>query len=613
MKRGVTKTWTTSDGSVITVNGTTISFLIVKTKPTTATFDFSPHPWGERAVTYLLDNAEEWASNTLSSNATRLVVLLHDYLHPEQDLDPEAFRTFCRWLRQSTAPGAAARYAPGVDAQIARQAISFYAHALGVGPGDRNLELMREAARREFRGTGAAQYTAGAAEAFSAAEYQGLLAAAASELAECRRLLDLRRAFKERIAPERQAPKPVRRSGSDADGIFAESFLYALLDWVVAHAIPCELNTFSELAGVTRLSIASRYRNVAAEVREWAFVSGARPLAAPDRFLPTPDPYAAFAVLVGLRNGVRAEEWNLMRVGDVRNGYLTVRTDDHTEGENESREEDLKIERATEEIYNLLIAWTEDVRAAAPAHLRGRLHLAAAQNGRVFQVDTTTLSVSRLPAFYKRYFERRAEGAVGSNPVLHAEGDPSRPFEAPFLKFRNASIRHFIDHEENLAFVQGFSRHKHASTVRQYYSHRHATDMDEVVAIALGPTAQVVEMALKGEVVEEISPELQDRIDRGGATPFGVCGDPNLPDSQEEASLVSGCTAAPTCLECDHLHLHVAKLPVLQADLEQCLTRAAEAEADGYLRDAENFRGAASLRQAHINRIEKLMAKRRAR
>lgn len=600
------RVYETSDGSRIHVHGRVISWRVISARPTPVSFDFGCHPLGDLAIRFLLHQAEDWASGTLANNATRLLVCLRDYLHPENDLTPETFRRYCKWLQAVKDEHGSARYTPLVGYQHARFIVRFYSSGARSRHGDwseRNGALMAEAARREFRGANNDQYMRGIEGAISNSEYKRLLRAAGIELEECRRILRLRREFQERPIPVDPTPPPPVPAGRSMEE--RAEYFHRVVDWLSENKIPCDIDRFAERVGMTRLNLASRYKEVAHRIREYAFVSSARPLAAGEKYYPLPDPYVALGVLVGLRGGVRAEEWNMMRTGDSANGYLTVRSDDH-----EENEADLKIEAATVGAFEIVLEWTEEIRGRATPHLRPLLPIALNYREEVYHVTSTSLGVTRLPTFYQKYFTRLEETPDGPRPLLHREDDPSAPMEGSFAKFRNAAIRSFLDHEQNPAFVQAFARHAHYSTTHRHYSQVHDVDMDERVAMALGPTATMIEIAMQSPVVDVITPDLQARIDRGGATPFGVCGDPAMSgvSDEEDTRIVARCGTKRNCLECDLLYLHVEKLPLLIADRDECLRRASDFEATQQSRDAENMLGAASLRMAHINRINKLMA-----
>jgi hypothetical protein len=298
-----------------------------------------------------------------------------------------------------------------------------------------------------------------------------------------------------------------------------------------------------------------------------------------------------------------------MRVDDLQGSYLAVRTDDHPDT---GPEHDLELESATREAYRILVEWTEDVRCRAPERLRSALQLAESAQFGIARVTSTRLSTERLPRFYAKYFSRPDPLSPDGSPLLHAEGRPDQPFSSSLMKFRNAAIRNFLNSEANPAFVQAFARHKSFSTTIHSYSQLHPADIGRHAAALYGSAVIMAETTLKNQVYEKLTPELHQIAALGGHTPLGLCGDPGLKQRPEADSSASGCALARDCLECPHLFLHVEKRPLLEADARQLLSEAEELEREGYPRDAENRRGAATLRLAHLRRIDQLSAGRKA-
>lgn len=300
---------------------------------------------------------------------------------------------------------------------------------------------------------------------------------------------------------------------------------------------------------------------------------------------------------------------------DPETGYLFLHAPNKEYGE--EHQSDVKVEQAVIDAYELVLHWSQAARAVIEDKTPLMLFLSfmgkpqRGENKRLSAGRGTTNELNRywLPRFYRKYFEHQIVENDAERPVLHREGDPSQPFSAPFKKYRNAAIRNYLENELNLVHVQRFARHKHLKTTGRHYAHTHQADNDYAVAMALGPTARVFQIALQNRVIVEMTDELREREAEGGATPWGVCGDPALNERRprrEGALSPSGCSRAGSCLECPDLYLHVEKRSLLEAEMEFLLLQAEDLAQQGFVRDAENARASASLRQAHINRIDEL-------
>lgn len=599
------KRFTTSDGSVITVRGTTLSWRVVGTFSRRTTVTLPDHPLGRLAVDYLLARSEEWASSSLAVYARHLQALLK-YLGRERELTPTTLRAFSKWLPRASGKRNRPRFTPLAASHIGWTVLGLYEHGAKAGYSDwtpRNVEVMREILRHEFRGATREHYLRSAQRAISDQEYEQLLRAAGLEMDACRRILNQRARLRARSVPATRTPFPENRPEPPSGRSKRGKWLRSVLRWVAENGIRCDLADFSRITAVSRATIVHQYPRVATRVRQWAYISGARSLAHWDQNHPLPDPYCVLAVLLGLRSGVRAEEWNLVRIGDLEGGYLTLRSDDHMDVPH--LESAVKLEQAAQDAFQILLEWTQDLRNDASVQLKDALQLSE-RDGRIYRVTTKALSSTRLPRFFKKYFS--THDPERGLPILHAQDHPETPFAACFLKFRNAAIRDFLNHEENPAIVQAFARHRWFETTARSYSQTHAADMNRRMEAVFGPSERVIEMSLQNGVYDRITPELRKLSDAGGETPYGLCGDAG----GTHAPRTTGCGLARDCLECPHLYLHVEKRPLLEADAVELAARAEALEHQGLIRDAENVRQAASLRKAHVSRIDQLLAGRRA-
>jgi hypothetical protein len=268
----------------------------------------------------------------------------------------------------------------------------------------------------------------------------------------------------------------------------------------------------------------------------------------------------------------------------------------------------LRLDAATVTAWRLCMAWSECARSKSQWPDR-MLHWWA-MAGRSNWIGTRTLNGCLLPSFYAKYFARMVEEDGKSTPVLHAhaarETDPMAPFSSAYNVFRTAAAVMFANKERNLALTQRFLRHRRSATTEIYYLPKRAEEHAVAVAIALRSAAQIVAMGLKNQLVTSLTPELVKIELNGGRTPFGTCGDPGLLEAKGPPAFGRGCARARDCLQCEFLYLHAHKRPLLVEDRDRLLSLAQERQREGYLRDAENLRAAAALREANVNRIDEL-------
>lgn len=602
----------TSDGQEVFLDGLTIAFGIAEGNRTfTVRHHYADHPLGELAVEFLLDAAPELLPQSLDGVAYHLDVL-GEYMRASvprlHDLDPQSYRNLISWLRQAR-KGDGQRFSLWIQKRVALTAASLYAYGMDRRPGwtRRNKDIMDECRNREMVGYRQEARRRSIEKAMSAAEYDALLKCAVLEMEECQLVLVARNSPPPASVWTPPPERPTAFSGPDRKEQL-RAYLQACVDWVKLNRIACDWERFCQLCGCS-VDLVHRANGIAAQVTAWVrATTGPLGLARSE-----PNPYAPFAILAGLRAGIRSEELNVMNVGDVnverRRAYLHA--PDHDDA-------DVMIEPVLLEAYRLVVEWSAYAREKAedPAPLllwwltSGRT--AGRPQHRASRIVTSTLNKALLPRFYQKYYARTCGSDGETRPMLHAEGDPSRPFTADFSKFRNAAIQAFLQSEPNLSHVMAFARHRHLSTTGRHYAHVHERDLEDAVARALEPSARLLEVALKGRVVDDATPEVRERDAAGGAVPFGTCGDPALLRTVGLPLLQGGgCTVPRDCLECDALYLHVEKRPVLVADRDQLIAEAIRLEGLGHLREAQNLRSAAILRQAHINRIDHVLGVRK--
>jgi hypothetical protein len=217
--------------------------------------------------------------------------------------------------------------------------------------------------------------------------------------------------------------------------------------------------------------------------------------------------------------------------------------------------------------------------------------------GQLVQFSTLVLNKTFLPYFFKKWFDYKIKDQNGSErPLLHADGDITKPLWCDFSKVRNAFAVRFAEREKNRAMTSKAMRHRNPNTAERFYLHKTRLDHAKKVQIALKPEAQLLVMGLKNAIAVGISEETVKRARETGAmNPKGICG---------SALEGKGCERADDCLECPYLIVIASRKPRLIEDRDVYLEQAKKLELTGDYRGAENARRRATLCQAHIIRIE---------
>jgi hypothetical protein len=333
--------------------------------------------------------------------------------------------------------------------------------------------------------------------------------------------------------------------------------------------------------------------------RESLYNLGARHMAIID-----PNPYVVLSLLGALLHGMRAEELNTLKPGDLRI--------DETFGNHEvyfhapNKEDNFMPANETfVEVWRLCEEWCKEARS-----------LAGVEGGKLFpdcvlvypkvnshcsyplmRLSSYYLNSSHLPYFFKKWFACEIPGEGGkTRPLLHAPDDPTRRLSVSFKKLRNAFGARFGEREKSRAAMARALRVRSPNTGERFYQHQARLDHAKRVHFALNAEAHGLAMRLKNPVAAGVSKETLRRAREAGAvTPQGLCG-----------SALEGrsCERASDCLECPFLVVVASRKDRFIADRDSYVKRAEEAERKGDARGAENDLSRAKLCQAHIYRIE---------
>jgi hypothetical protein len=316
-----------------------------------------------------------------------------------------------------------------------------------------------------------------------------------------------------------------------------------------------------------------------------------------------PNPYVTLTGLAAVRHGIRSCEVNAFAVGD-----LCV---DEERGEHElylhapNKPDDfVPVDDVLVTAWQLCEEWSREARVLAGidgATSEGPLlvYLSTATSHRKTLVHLTTdhLNEIFLPYFYQKWFDYKIVDDNGcERPLLHADGDATRPFWCNYRKLRNSFAVRFAEREKNRTVVREAMRHNNIITTERYYLQQAQLDHAKKVQIALKHESQWIVMGLKNAALAGVSKEtLQKAKDAGAMLPHGLC---------SSVMAGGGCERAADCLECPHLVVIASRRPRFEADRKAYLEMAEKLQEKGDLRGAENALSRAKICQAHIIRID---------
>ncbi|MDQ3802806.1 MAG: hypothetical protein M3416_03000 [Acidobacteriota bacterium] len=317
-----------------------------------------------------------------------------------------------------------------------------------------------------------------------------------------------------------------------------------------------------------------------------------------------PNPFVVLSLLGAMRHGFRATELNSLTPSDIRvdevNGQhdLYVHAPDKTDGY-------VPVDDSFLLSWRFCEAWSAEARemVGRPGEevFQDALFVYLPTNSYnthpLMRFDTYLLNRSHLPYFFKKWFAYTVTDDGGSErPLLHADGDPTRPLKIDYRKIRNAFAVRFAERERNRVTTSRVLRHKNVHTSEKFYLHQTRLDHARKVQIALKVEARFLAMGLKNAVAAGVTPEtLQRARDAGALTPHGICG--TALDGQS-------CVRASDCLDCPHLMVLDGAATRFLEDRDRQLAMAEELETEGDLRGAENARSRAKLCEAHLLRLQ---------
>jgi hypothetical protein len=317
-----------------------------------------------------------------------------------------------------------------------------------------------------------------------------------------------------------------------------------------------------------------------------------------------PNPYVVFAVQAAMRFGLRATELNSLTPQDIHADPIDGNHEIYVHAPDKG-DDFIPVDDLFMDAFNVCKEWDKEAREVAGSAGEGWFEDAllvyrptSSCYGYPFVPLTTYyLNASHLKYFFKKWFDYTVNDENGNErPLLHTEGDATKPFKVDYRKLRNAFAVRFAEREKNRDVAKRVMRHKNVRTTEIFYLRQSRLDFAKKVHMALKPEAQMLVMGLKNALDAGITEDtLQRAKDKGALTPEGVCG---------AALEGKECEMAKDCLECPHLIVLPSRRIRFVADRDTHIKRAEEFHAGGDLRGAENALSRAKLCQAHILRID---------
>lgn len=321
-----------------------------------------------------------------------------------------------------------------------------------------------------------------------------------------------------------------------------------------------------------------------------------------------PNPFVVFALLAGIRLGLRSSEFNAISSGDIVVDMETGHHELYVHAPDKA-DDYIPIDDIILESIRFCEEWGREARESATEEEQKQfenifLVYRATNSGyrtSIFPMTTHRLNTTHLPYFYNKYFNYRFKNETGEErPLLHADRDTSRPLQISYRKIRNAFAIRFVEQVPNRSAAQRAMRHKSSRTTGEFYLHQTKLDHAKKVHAALKSEAQLLTLSLKNGLEVGISEEtIRKAKDAGAITPQGICG---------RAMNGIGCERASDCLECPFLVVIASRRPRFVADRDEYLQKAEESALQGDHRIAENFLKRAALCEAQIIRIDDLLS-----
>lgn len=296
---------------------------------------------------------------------------------------------------------------------------------------------------------------------------------------------------------------------------------------------------------------------------------------------------AVVCIWLGLRHGIRSEEFLNLRLHDIKRDEEFGHHKLHCKGTGNKPERYIQIDNNTLNILDFYIHWSDSARREigkdffAVCYIRIRAGVYEAK-----AADSTTIKHALIS------FKNRQ----GLSEELKLDGKNLR-------RTFGSNIAKMTDNREITRQVLG---HSYVSTTEMFYTAINRADLSHEISNALRVYALQIAMSYKNVVYEleverpETYRALEENPERD--LKLGVC---DVPKKTE--SLKDSCVRAPSCVECDFLIVEARKLPNYIIEKEKCLDLAEKARSE---RVKQQRLRRVQVLDAYIFRIENAISER---
>jgi hypothetical protein len=293
-----------------------------------------------------------------------------------------------------------------------------------------------------------------------------------------------------------------------------------------------------------------------------------------------PNPFVVFALLGAMKHGLRAAEVNSLSPQDLRVDEVHGMHELFVHAPNKANDY-VPVDETFLLSWRFCESWSEEAHVMANGGGEEVVRdpcwvypIARGTSYLLVRFNTYSFADSQLPYFLRKWFNHKIpNGQSKGRPLLHAQGDPTRPLKLSYSKLRNAFAVRFAERDRNRATASRVMRHRSAHTTQKYYMHQDRLDHAKKVQIALKVEAQFMALGLKNPVAAGVSEETLRRAREAGAmTPHGICG---------AAMEGKSCTRASDCLQCPHHTVLDTKKSQFLSDRDAYLALARGARSGG--------------------------------
>jgi hypothetical protein len=500
-------------------------------------YDFTEHPFRKLIPHFLLGDAPERGAGLINGQC-HVLKLLEEFFSERSHtrFNPESFKSFIQWLYASKKPDGGRRFRESTIPAVVNLARSFYLSGLDQkypGWSQLELDLITEIIHKVLHGAGWRNTQESVDLALSGETFMSLVRAVKLEFERCREVF--------------------------------------------------EAHSSGERASLHNLSI--------------HYVHGLRVI--------DPNPYVVFALLFGICYGGRSSELNALTLSDVRIDPLDGRHEIHLHAP-DKQDGYLPANDVFLHAFELSRRWSAEARRlcgpkGAETHPEALLVCLSTStySGRdvpLIPFSTYHLNEPFMRYFYRKWFTHNVVDEQGvERPLLHAEGDPTKPLWCSFRKIRNAFGSCFSQQEAARDVISKVMRHNDPKMTEMHYLQLTRLEHAKRVQSALQPKSRLLARSLKNPTAAGISEETLRKA-RECEVLKPSASDTHLPKTRRDRTARQDPEDRKPDNDSGRTQLNAKK--------EKYLTLSRELEAEGDLRGAENARRRAEICLTSIARMK---------